>query len=87
MPCSFGHLHAFDVLVTGVNGQVLYTLTAGDPRGQFSIDPRSGVVHTAKPLDRESQAYYNLAVTATDLASQQDARLSSTAMVRTPFSI
>ena len=48
------------------NGLVQYSITDGDPRGQFSIEPLSGVVIIAAPLDRESINNYTLTLTATD---------------------
>ena len=58
-----------------------YSITGGDPTGQFSVHPTNGTIFTDKPLDREKQAYYNLAVQARDQAVEPSRRLSSSAMV------
>ncbi|XP_066154165.1 protein dachsous [Euwallacea fornicatus] len=49
----------------GLNGNVSYSITSGNIRNKFSIDPKSGAL-TAKPLDRESNARYYLTITAQD---------------------
>lgn len=36
------------------NGDVLYTIIAGNQGNQFSIDPTSGIIRVNKELDRES---------------------------------
>ncbi|XP_075440227.1 protocadherin-16, partial [Ascaphus truei] len=48
----------------GVPGPVLYSLSSGDPRGYFSLDPRSGLLSTQRPLDREQDAELVLDVQA-----------------------
>ncbi|XP_042236772.1 protocadherin Fat 1-like, partial [Homarus americanus] len=45
-----------------------YTLTGGNDEGVFMVSPASGVVSLAAPLDYEAAAWYNLTVTATNLA-------------------
>lgn len=51
----------------GLNGRVLYTFEGGDDgAGSFTIDPTSGVIRTARPLDRESVAKYSLIAVAKD---------------------
>ena len=47
-------------------GYVSYTISAGDPLGQFNIDVDTGVVTVIARLDREQIAAYNLTLTATD---------------------
>ena len=39
---------------------------ASDPRLQFSIDPRTGVVKTRRRLDRETVALHKLIIQAID---------------------
>ncbi|XP_076001821.1 protocadherin-23 [Genypterus blacodes] len=34
-----------------------YRISSGDPQGLFSVHPKSGLIITTKPLDRESQPY------------------------------
>lgn len=45
-----------------------YTVTAGNDDGVFLVSPASGVVSLAAPLDYETTAWYNLTVSATNLA-------------------
>ncbi|XP_066601005.1 protocadherin-like wing polarity protein stan [Prorops nasuta] len=52
----------------GLNGRVRYTLE-DDGDGAFSIDPNTGIVRTAKPLDRESVSRYTLNAVAVDKGS------------------
>uniref|UniRef100_A0A3Q3X6B7 Protocadherin-16 n=1 Tax=Mola mola TaxID=94237 RepID=A0A3Q3X6B7_MOLML len=56
----------------------LARLAAGDPSGDFHLDRQSGVLSTAKLLDREKRSGYTLTVTAQD---QGHPPLSSTATV------
>ncbi|MEQ2184840.1 hypothetical protein GOODEAATRI_012168, partial [Goodea atripinnis] len=58
-------LSAFDP-DEGPNGDVTYTLTEDNSQGAFSVDPLTGIVRTARSLDRESQAQYTLKAVATD---------------------
>lgn len=59
-------------LVNGVlvfynrNGYVTFTITNGDPIGNFNIDPDTGLVSVASSLDREVYPEYNLTLNATD---------------------
>ncbi|KAM4697236.1 protocadherin-16 [Discoglossus pictus] len=48
----------------GISGPVLYSLSSGDPRGVLSLDPRSGVLSTLHPLDREQYSELVLEVQA-----------------------
>ncbi|KAG9351769.1 hypothetical protein JZ751_023020 [Albula glossodonta] len=63
---------------TGDSGDVEYSITAGDNAGDFHLDIRTGVLSTAKPLDRESRPSYTLTVVAQDRGTPP---LSSTATV------
>ncbi|XP_061073015.1 protocadherin-16 [Conger conger] len=51
---------------TGTSGEVEYRITAGDPAGDFRLDRRSGVLSTARALDRELTGRYSLTVVAQD---------------------
>jgi protocadherin Fat 1/2/3 len=57
-------VHATDADL-GVNRKIEYDFL-DSAKGQFKIDPISGIVSLAKPLDREEKAMYNLTVRATD---------------------
>ena len=48
------------------NGLVQYSITEGDPWGQFFVEPLTGAVKIAAPLDRELMSDYLLTLTATD---------------------
>ena len=48
----------------GFNGDIRYSLEGG--KGKFSIDPKSGMVRVAAPLDRESDPEFSLLVVAQD---------------------
>ncbi|XP_064635999.1 cadherin-23-like isoform X2 [Lineus longissimus] len=54
-----------------VNNKVVYSITGGDPKNNFTIDPNTGIIGLNGPLDIESmdpslKFKYNLTVTATD---------------------
>ncbi|OQR71487.1 cadherin-related tumor suppressor-like [Tropilaelaps mercedesae] len=51
---------------TGVNAEVFYAIEAGDDRRWFAIDRRSGLVTTARELDRELQDAVELKIRAHD---------------------
>lgn len=73
-------VHASDVDM-GLNGRVRYSLSAPgteNSENSFVIDPSSGVIRTAKVLDRESVPHYHLTVYAVDRGSPS---LSATAAV------
>jgi len=50
---------------TGRNGEVTYSITAGNPDSMFSIDLHSGKLKS-RPLDRERRSHYQLLITAQD---------------------
>lgn len=64
---------------SGSNGEVTYSITSGDPDGYFAIDADAGKITTAKLLDREIIASFELEITATDGGSPP---LSVTSMVK-----
>lgn len=52
---------------TGANGRVSYTFQGGDDgEGDFKIETYSGVIRTARKLDRENVPVYNLKAFAVD---------------------
>ncbi|NWU62549.1 CAD23 protein, partial [Pterocles burchelli] len=53
---------------SGPSGQVEYSITAGDPLGEFVISPVEGELRVRKDaeLDRENIPFYNLTITARD---------------------
>ncbi|XP_030767379.1 fat-like cadherin-related tumor suppressor homolog isoform X3 [Sitophilus oryzae] len=48
------------------NGEIAYSIINGDNQGQFSIDPVTGYVSVASPLDRETVSGYVLEILAKD---------------------
>ena len=59
----------------GLNGDLHYSITKGNPKQEgegssgappFSIDPDTGDISVASPLDYEAVKVYNLVVEATD---------------------
>lgn len=50
----------------GRNADVTYSIADGDGATDFIVDPSTGVVSVARPLDRESRAEYSLTVLAVD---------------------
>lgn len=48
----------------GLNGRVRYALATGVEA--FAIDPTTGVIRSAKQLDRESTAYYDIVALGID---------------------
>ncbi|XP_071500853.1 protein dachsous-like [Diadema antillarum] len=50
----------------GLNGDLIYSIAGGNTGDAFSIDPVSGDLSTAKPLDREVESMYTLIISATD---------------------
>ncbi|XP_033127144.1 protocadherin Fat 4-like [Anneissia japonica] len=65
---------------SGNNAIFKYTITSGNSGNLFTIND-DGIIYTNKVLDRESKAFYNLAVTATDQPSDPSMARSSTAQV------
>ena len=55
-----------EIIYFQTNGLVHYNITDGDPGGQFFIEPFTGSVKIASPLDRETIVEYELTITASD---------------------
>ncbi|KAJ7418566.1 hypothetical protein BTVI_28721 [Pitangus sulphuratus] len=66
----------------GENGRLEYRVADGDPGQDFSLDPISGVLSTARALDREQVASYSLTVVVQDHGSPpRSATMSVTVQV------
>ncbi|RVE63928.1 hypothetical protein OJAV_G00140990 [Oryzias javanicus] len=63
----------------GINGQLTYSIEAGNTRGVFMIDNATGVISIARDLDVISVGFYTLTVRVTDNGFPP---LSATALVR-----
>ncbi|KAF6207508.1 hypothetical protein GE061_015954 [Apolygus lucorum] len=73
---------------SGINGQITYSLLKQEPEDpnfpgklHFQIDPRSGVIRTKLPIDREEVDTFRLTVVATDKAEPPSSRLSAEKLV------
>ena len=66
---------------SGLNAQVRLNIVGGNKNGQFRMNPTSGVLYVARPLDAESKSSYTLTVTALDQANT-GLRKQSSAKVR-----
>ncbi|XP_063060967.1 protocadherin-16 [Engraulis encrasicolus] len=49
---------------SGVPKDITYTISSGDPTGYFTVDPETGALRTARPLDHEAQPVLELEVQA-----------------------
>ena len=65
--------------ITELKDKLRYSIRAGDERGQFSIDSRTGQILIARTLDRETKAEYRLEVMAFVFDGEKE--LSSTTIV------
>ncbi|GAB1601746.1 protocadherin Fat 1 isoform X5 [Argonauta hians] len=54
-------------VVADSRSSVVYSITKGDPREMFRINPNSGVLSTNKVCDYEEQTFYNLTVMAMNI--------------------
>nr|AUG84445.1 fat [Platynereis dumerilii] len=61
-------VHATDMDI-GVNSEISYSISAGDPGVKFRIDGSTGKIYVADYLDYESQRQYVLNVSAKDMGS------------------
>ncbi|XP_066507712.1 protocadherin Fat 3 [Hoplias malabaricus] len=69
---------------TGRNGELVYTIEAGNTGGAFGIDSLSGIISVARELDLTSVGHYILTVRATDGGTPA---LSATATARITVSL
>ena len=68
--------------VSGVNGQLMYSIVKGNKDDMFTINSETGELSVADALDRETMASYELHIQAIDQAVRVEDRLSTTAVVR-----
>lgn len=66
---SVGHnivrVQAYDA-DEGSNSEITYSISERDANFPFAVDPRTGQIHTTKPLDREEKHRYSFQVTGVD---------------------
>ncbi|KAM3863277.1 protocadherin-15-like [Diretmus argenteus] len=56
------------IVAAAVNQTIFYSIVAGNERGDFKVNNRTGVISTAKPLDYENVTSYVLRVQADSMA-------------------
>lgn len=61
----------------GKNAQVFLEIVGGNEGLEFSINPETGMLYTAKPLDAESKQFYSLTVSAIDQGNAATRKQSS----------
>lgn len=73
---------------SGTNGKIVYAISKQEPEDNqhpgkfhFLINPKTGVIHTLLPIDRESVDTFRLTVVATDQALLESNRLSAEKLV------
>lgn len=66
----------------GLNGQIRYSITQQWPNEDFTIDSESGTLSILTNLDREINNEYTIVITATDQASNETQRLSTSSTAR-----
>uniref|UniRef100_A0A3B3ZWN7 Cadherin domain-containing protein n=1 Tax=Periophthalmus magnuspinnatus TaxID=409849 RepID=A0A3B3ZWN7_9GOBI len=69
-----GRVHAKDTDVA--NNPVRYLIPRyTDVEQFFSVNPEDGLVTTTRPLDRETQPWHNISVSATEIGHHQDTKV------------
>lgn len=71
---------------SGLNGKIIYSIVKQEPAQNstsfhFQINPKTGVIHTQLPIDRETVDTFRLTVRATDQAPLESDRLFAEKMV------
>ncbi|XP_063909336.1 fat-like cadherin-related tumor suppressor homolog isoform X5 [Zophobas morio] len=61
----------------GRNAQVFLEIVGGNEGGEFTINPETGMLYTAVPLDAESKQFYSLTVSAIDQGNAGTRKQSS----------
>ncbi|XP_051541220.1 protocadherin Fat 3-like [Myxocyprinus asiaticus] len=69
---------------SGRNGEIIYSIEAGNTGGIFGIDPLSGIISVARELDLITVGFYTLTVRATDGGTPS---LSTTTTARITISL
>lgn len=71
---------------SGKNGEVMYSISSQEPETpgherHFGINPKTGVIYTLLPIDREAVDTFLLTVVATDQACPESSRRSAEKLV------
>lgn len=61
----------------GKNAQVFLEIVGGNENGEFNINPETGMLYTAVPLDAEEKSFYSLTVSAIDQGNAGTRKQSS----------
>lgn len=61
----------------GKNAQVFLEIVGGNEGGEFNINPETGMLYTAVPLDAELKSFYSLTVSAIDQGNAGTRKQSS----------
>ncbi|XP_058828867.1 fat-like cadherin-related tumor suppressor homolog isoform X4 [Topomyia yanbarensis] len=61
----------------GKNAQVFLEIVGGNEGGEFRVNPETGMLYTAVPLDAEMKAFYTLTVSAIDQGNTGTRKQSS----------
>lgn len=61
----------------GKNAQVFLEIVGGNEGGEFTINPETGMLYTAVPLDAETKTFYSLTVSAIDQGNAGTRKQSS----------
>ncbi|XP_060526655.1 fat-like cadherin-related tumor suppressor homolog isoform X2 [Cylas formicarius] len=61
----------------GRNAQVFLEIVGGNEGGEFNINPETGMLYTAVPLDAENKQFYSLTVSAIDQGNAGTRKQSS----------
>ncbi|XP_055595283.1 fat-like cadherin-related tumor suppressor homolog isoform X3 [Uranotaenia lowii] len=61
----------------GKNAQVFLEIVGGNEGGEFRVNPETGMLYTAVPLDAEQKAFYTLTVSAIDQGNTGTRKQSS----------
>lgn len=65
----------------GRNAQVFLEIVGGNEGGEFHINPETGMLYTAVPLDAETKQFYSLTVSAIDQGNVGTRKQSSAKVI------
>jgi cadherin EGF LAG seven-pass G-type receptor 1 len=65
----------------GANAEVVYRIVGGNEGGEFYLNPKTGLISTAKPLDTEKTSLHTLTVLALDQGNKGARRQSAAKVI------